>query len=322
MTEKENTPKVLVADRLHPEAVEALQQRFDVTSKEVSSEELLKLIGGYEALIVRSRTKVTRDVLRQGTRLKVVARAGVGVDNIDVDAATEMGIMVVNAPAGSTQSVAELTVGLMLSLARRIPEADMSMKGNRWEKASFRGTELSGKVLGLIGSGRIGREVARICQTMGMTVAAYDPYLPQEVAEPAGIGLTTLEDVLQRSDFLSIHAALTEETRHMVSHKQLAMMKRTAYLINCARGAIVEEEALVMALQEGLIAGAALDVYETEPPSGSPLLRLDNVVLTPHIAASTHDAQRRTGLLTVEQVVEALAGQEPVFLVNRDVLPL
>jgi D-3-phosphoglycerate dehydrogenase len=215
---------------------------------------------------------------------------------------------------------AELAVGLMLSLARRIPEADRSMKEGRWEKARFRGSELSGKVLGLIGSGRIGSEVARICAAFGMRVIAFDPYLPEEAASERGIQLTTLEDVLRRSDFVSIHAALTEETRHMISLPQLRMMKKTACLINCARGAILDEEALVRALRDGLIAGAGLDVYEREPPSDSPLLRMDNVVLTPHIGASTEEAQRKTGLLTVEQVVKAVIGQQPEFLVNKEVL--
>jgi D-3-phosphoglycerate dehydrogenase len=314
--------KVLVADRLHEEAMEALRERFDVTAKEVSPEELLESIGEYDVLIVRSRTKVTAEVLERGERLRVVARAGVGVDNIDTETATRRRIMVVNAPAGSTQSVAELAVGLMLSLARRIPEANRSMKEGLWEKSKFRGVELSGKVLGLVGSGRIGSQVAHICQAFGMTVIAFDPYLPEEAARESGIQLTSLEDVLKRSDFLSIHAALTDETRHMISLPQLRTMKRTAYLINCARGEIVDEEALVEALREGLIAGAGLDVYEREPPEDSPLLSMENVVLTPHIGASTAEAQRRTGLLVVEQVVKAVAGQKPEFLVNREVLGL
>ncbi|MFQ5838455.1 MAG: hydroxyacid dehydrogenase [Thermoplasmata archaeon] len=309
-----------MADRLHQDAMEALRERFDVNAKEVSPDELLEIIGDYDVLVVRSRTKVTREVLRRGTSLRVVARAGVGVDNIDVEAATERGIMVVNAPAGSTQSVAELAVGLMLCLARRIPEADRSMKEDRWEKSRLKGVELAGKVLGLIGSGRIGGRVATICQALGMTVIAFDPYLQEEVARERGIELTRLDDVLQRSDFISIHAALTEETSHMISHPQLSMMKRTAYLINCARGKIVDEEALVEALQDGRIAGAGLDVYEKEPPSGSPLLELGNVILTPHIGASTAEAQRRTGLLAVEQVTKAVMGDEPEFLVNKEVL--
>lgn len=313
--------RVLVTDGLDDQALEALRASLEVTVREVSAEELLGIVEAFDALIVRSRTKVTRDVVERGSRLKVIARAGVGVDNIDLETATEHGIMVVNAPAASTESVAELTVGLMLSLARKIPQADRSVKMGRWEKSELRGEELSGKVLGLVGSGRIGQRVAEICQTLGMTVIAYDPYLPEKAADEKGIALTDLDAVLQESDFLSIHAALTEETRHMISHRQLAMMKRTAYLLNCARGAIIDEKALAKALREGTIAGAGLDVYEREPPKGSPLLDLGNVILTPHIAASTRQAQWKAGSMVAEQVLQALRGERPAFLVNREVLP-
>lgn len=313
-------PKVLVADRIHEDALAALQARYEVTAGEPSAEDLLAQVGGYDALVVRSRTKVTREILEAGHRLRVVGRAGVGVDNIDTAAATARGVLVVNAPAGSTQSVAELTVGLMLALARRIPAADRSMKAGGWEKGAFRGTEMAGKVLGLVGSGRIGGAVAGICQAMGMSVVAHDPYLPEEAARERGVRLTTLEEVLQTSDVVSIHAALTEETRHMIGERELALMKRTAYLVNCARGPIVDEAALVEALQRGAIAGAGLDVFEVEPPVGSPLVKLDNVVLTPHVAASTVDAQRKTGLLIVEQLQKVLEGGRPDFLVNPEAL--
>ncbi len=320
MTPATSHSRILVADRIHEEALAALEARHDVTAEEPSPEELLALIEAYDALIVRSRTKVTRAVLKAGTRLRVVGRAGVGVDNIDVAAATERGILVVNAPAGSTQSVAELTVGLMLALARRIPAADRSVKAGRWEKGRFRGVELAEKVLGLVGSGRIGGTVAGICQVLGMSVIAYDPYLPEEAAREQGIRLTGLEEVLQTSDVVSIHAALTEETRRMIGERELALMKRTAYLVNCARGAIVDEAALAEALRRGAIAGAGIDVYEAEPPVGSPLLELDNVVLTPHVAASTADAQRKAGLQTAEQVLKALDRERPEFLVNPQAL--
>ncbi|MFQ6012720.1 MAG: hydroxyacid dehydrogenase [Thermoplasmata archaeon] len=311
-----------MTDPLHQDALKALRQGCEVTVREVTPGELLRLIEAFEALIVRSRTKVTHDVLVRGTRLRVVGRAGVGVDNIDLEAATERGVAVVNAPAGSTRSVAELAVGLMLSLARHIPEADRSTKAGGWEKARLRGHELAGKVLGLVGLGRIGRLVARICRGLDMEALAFDPYLEPEIARKAGIRLTTLEEVLERGDFVSVHAALTEETRHMISRGELARMKPTAYLVNAARGAIVDEEALVAALQGGQIAGAGLDVYEREPPATSPLLALENVVLTPHIGAATVEAQRRTGLLTVEQVMKALAGKEPEYLVNPEALSL
>ncbi len=312
--------KVLVADKLDVEALKALKDRFEVASEEVSPERLLEVIGDYDALVVRSRTKVTKEVLSRAGRLKVISRAGVGVDNIDIVAATEKGIMVVNAPAGSTQSVAELSVALMLSLARNIPRADRSMKEGTWEKSQLKGIELSGKTLGLVGSGRIGGRVAEICKAIGISVISYDPYLPEELATEKGIRLTSLEEVLRESDFVSVHAALTDETRHMIDAAALRKMKRTAYLVNCARGPIVHEESLVEALEQGLIAGAGLDVYNVEPPLGSPLLRMENAVLTPHIGASTREGQRRTGLLAAEQLIKALEGEEPEFLVNREVL--
>ncbi|MEE9174304.1 MAG: hydroxyacid dehydrogenase [Thermoplasmata archaeon] len=312
--------KVLVTDPLHEEALQALRRGCDVTVREVPSEELPDVIEGFDALIVRSRTKVTRDVLTRDAGLRVVGRAGAGVDNIDVEAATERGISVVNAPGGNSQSVAELAVGLMISLARRIPEADRTTKAGRWEKTRLRGGELAGKVLGLVGSGRIGSLVAQICQDLGMETVAYDPYVDPVAAQERGISLASLEQVLERADFVSVHAALTEETHHLLSGPQLALMKPTAYLVNVARGPIVDEEALVAALKAEKIAGAALDVFEREPPSGSPLLTMENVVLTPHIGAFTDEAQRRTGLLVVEQVMKVLEGDVPEFLVNPEVL--
>ncbi|MEE9268464.1 MAG: hydroxyacid dehydrogenase [Thermoplasmata archaeon] len=312
--------KVLVTDPLHEEALQALRQGYDVTVREVPSEELPDVIEGFDALIVRSRTKVTREVLTRDAGLRVVGRAGAGVDNIDVEAATERGIPVVNAPGGNSQSVAELAVGLMLSLARRIPEADRTTKAGRWEKTRLRGGELAGKVLGLVGSGRVGSLVAQICQDFGMETVAYDPYVEPVAAQERGVSLASLEQVLKRADFVSVHAALTEETHHLLSGPQLALMKPTAYLVNVARGPIVDEEALVAALEAEQIAGAALDVFEREPPSGSPLLTMENVVLTPHIGASTDEAQRRTGLLVVEQVTKALEGDVPEFLVNPEIL--
>ncbi len=314
--------KVLVADKLDEEALRALAKKSDVVAEEVSPEKLLRVIQEYDGLVVRSRTKVTAEVLERAERLKVISRAGVGVDNIDIPAATKKGVMVVNAPAGSTQSVAELTVALMLALARRIPAADGSLKGGRWEKSRLQGVELCGKTLGLVGCGRIGSKVADICLGLGMSVLAFDPYLREDTAAEKGIRLTSLDEVLEESDFVSIHAALTDETRHMIGKAAFQKMKRTAYLVNCARGPIVDEQSLVEALKEGQIAGAGLDVFEREPPLGSPLLELENVVLTPHIGASTQEGQRRTGLLAVEQLLKGLGGEEPEFLVNREVLSL
>jgi D-3-phosphoglycerate dehydrogenase len=312
--------KVLVTDGLEAEALARLKEHHEVDVIEASPSQLLELVGNYDAVIVRGRTKLTADVIAKGTRLRVIARAGVGVDNIDVVAATKRRIPVVNAPAASTISVAELTLAHMLSLARHIPQADRSMKAGRWDKKAFEGTELFGKTLGLVGSGRIGAEVASRARAFGMRVVAYDPYLPPKVAEERGIALTTLEAVLLDSDFVSIHAALTDETRHMIGAKQLALMKKSAYLVNCARGEIVDETALAAAIRNREIAGAALDVFENEPPSGRPILAEDATSLTPHLGASTKEAQARVGETVAEDVLRVLDERRPEFPVNREVL--
>lgn len=312
--------KILITDGLEVEAVNALKRKYDVDVSELSAEELLASIDGYDALIVRSRTKVTANVIGNAARMKVIGRAGVGVDNIDVATATLRKIAVVNAPAASSVSVAELTMGMMISLARRIPQADKSMKDGKWEKKRFEGSELHGKTLGLVGSGRIGAEVAARAKAFGMSVIAYDPYLSPEVARDRGIKLVDLDTVLSTSDFISIHAALTDETLGMIGADQLAKVKPGAFIVNCARGQIVQEEALVQALKSNRIAGAALDVYEKEPPTDSPFLSFENVVLTPHLGASTHEAQRRAGAVVADQVDKVLSGQRPEFLVNPEIL--
>jgi len=312
--------KILVTDGLESEALAKLKERHEVDTIEASPQQLLDLIGKYEAMIVRGRTKVTADVIAKGTKLRVIARAGVGVDNIDVAAATKRRVPVVNAPAASAISVAELTIAHMLSLARNIPQADRSMKAGRWDKKAFEGTELYGKTLGLVGSGRIGAEVASRAKAFGMRVVAYDPYLQPEAAEERGITLTTLEAVLLDSNFVSVHAALTEETRHMIGAKQLALMKKSAFLVNCARGEIVDESALAAAIKSREIAGAALDVFENEPPLESALLSLEPVSLTPHLGASTKEAQFRVGETVADDVLRVLAGRRPEFVVNREVL--
>jgi len=308
--------KILVSDGLDEAALQKLRSSYDVDSLELSQEELLNNIGNYDALIVRSRTKVTKEIIEKGRNLKVIARAGVGVDNIDVEAAKKKGIVVVNAPTGSTVSVAELTMGLIISIARQIPQADKSVKEGKWEKKRFEGTELAGKILGLIGLGRIGTQVAERARAFGMETVGFDPYLTEEKAKEKGVKLLSLEELLRVSDFVSIHCALTPETMGMIGEKELAKMKKTAYLINSARGGIVDEEALYEALKAGRIAGAALDVFEKEPPSGSPLLSLDNVVFTPHLGASTKEAQPRTGMIIVDQVNKVLSGKKAEFMVN------
>ncbi|RLD97352.1 MAG: phosphoglycerate dehydrogenase [Aquificota bacterium] len=312
--------KVLVTDKLADEAIKMLKDNnFEVKYEELDHDSLLNEIAGYDALIVRSRTKVTADIVEKGAsgNLKVIGRAGIGVDNIDVKKATELGIKVVNAPTGSTISVAELAVAHMLALARSIPKADSSMKRGEWIKKQLKGVELYGKTLGLIGSGRIAQHVARIARGLGMNILVYSPHCTDEKAQKMGAKRATLEEVLKESDFVSLHIPKTEETYHLIDEEKLSLMKPTAYLINCARGGVVDEDALYRFLKEGKIAGAAIDVFEEEPPKGSKLLELENVILSPHIGASTREAQIRAGTICVEQVMKVLRGEEPDFWVNR-----
>ena len=260
------------------------------------------------ALIVRSATQVDRALLERAPRLEVVGRAGVGVDNIDVEAATERGIAVLNAPAGNTVSAAELTCALILSVVRRVPSADRSVRAGEWKRGRFGGVELRGKTLGLVGAGRIGGEVARRMQAFGMKVVAHDPYLSEERARDLEIERVELDDVIARADVLSLHVPLTDQTRGMIGDAQLAAMKPTAVLVNVARGGVVDEAALVRALEAGVIAGAALDVFEDEPlPEGSPLRGAANIVLTPHLGASTTEAQELVAVEISEAVRAALA---------------
>ncbi|RLF54284.1 MAG: phosphoglycerate dehydrogenase [Thermoplasmata archaeon] len=312
--------KVLITDKLADEAIELLKREgFDTKYEELDHDALLQEIADYDALIVRSRTKVTADIIEKGAKgkLKVIGRAGIGVDNIDVDKATELGIKVVNAPTGSTISVAELTIAHMLALARSIPKADSSMKKGEWIKKQLKGIELHGKTLGLIGSGRIAQHVARIAKGLGMNILVYSPHCTDEKARKMGARRATLEEVLREADFVSLHIPKTKDTYHLIDREKLSLMKRTAYLINCARGGVVDEEALYEFLRDGRIAGAAIDVFEEEPPKGSKLLDLDNVVLTPHIGANTTEAQIRAGTICAEQVIKVLRGEEPEFWVNK-----
>jgi D-3-phosphoglycerate dehydrogenase len=308
--------KILITDGLETEAIATLKKTHEVDVAELDAGKLLEAIPAYHALIVRSRTKVTKEVLARGTNLKAVGRSGVGVDNIDVDAATVRKVAVVNAPAASTYSVAELALGHMISMSRHLPEADRTTREGKWEKKRLEGHELYGKTLGLIGSGRIGAEVAKRAQAFGMRVIAYDPYLSPKAAEQIGIELVHKEFLLRSADVVSIHAALTAETKGMIGSQALAMMKKTATLVNCARGEIVQEGALAEALRSGTIAGAALDVFEKEPPAGSSILSAPNVVFTPHLGASTHEAQARAGSIIADQVLKVLSGKKPEFLVN------
>ncbi|HEC95040.1 MAG TPA: hydroxyacid dehydrogenase [Thermoplasmatales archaeon] len=313
--------KILVTDKLADEALQLLKnQGFEVKFEELDHDGIMKEIADYDGMIVRSRTKVTADIVEKGAsgNLKVIGRAGIGVDNIDVEKATELGIKVVNSPTGSTMSVAELTVAHMLALARFIPTADASMKKGEWMKKQLKGTELYGKTLGLIGSGNIAQHVARIANGLGMKVLVYSPHCTDEKAKRMGAQRASLEDLLKQSDFVSLHIPHTKDTHYLINREKLALMKPGSYLINCARGGVVDEKALYDALAEGKLAGAAVDVFEEEPPSKeNKLLTLDNVVLSPHIGANTKEAQIKAGTICAEQVMKVLSGEEPDFWVNR-----
>lgn len=259
--------------------------------EKLTHDELLGLIDDFDGLIVRSTSQVGRDVIERGEKLKIVARAGVGTDNIDIDAATERGIMVVNAPAGNTTSTAELAFSMLLALARHIPQAAKLMSEGKWEKKRFKGNEISHKSLGIIGMGRIGREVAKRARAFDMNVMGLDPYLTDDKFKALGVRKSTLEEILTKADYITIHSPLTPETENMITTKELGMMKPTAYIINCARGGIINEADLANALKENRIAGAALDVYTKEPFEGAMFQGLDNCILTPHLGASTSEAQ-------------------------------
>ncbi|MCK4366748.1 MAG: hypothetical protein KAW84_02235 [Thermoplasmata archaeon] len=311
--------KILVNDPIAEVAIDLLKAKHEVDVMEYGAIELLSNIGRYDAIVVRSRTKVTEDVIQKGENLKVIGRAGVGVDNIDVEAATARRIPVVFSPRGSTVSVAELAIGHMISLARNLVFSDRSIRAGKWEKKKYRGTELQDKVLGLVGAGRIGAEVAKRAKAFGMSVLAFDPYLSDEIADKIGVELVELPRLLKEADFVSVHAILTPETKGLIGKEELDAMKETVYLVNCARGGIVDEAALVNALEEGRIAGAALDVFENEPPGDGPLLRLENIHLTPHLGASTTEAQVRAGSIVAEQVLKVLGGEQPNQIVNREI---
>ncbi len=309
--------KVLIADSINENGIKKLEEKMDVVvDTSISPEELLETINEYDGIIVRSRTKVTSEVIEKADNLKIIARAGVGVDNIDLTAATEKGIMVVNSPESTSITVAEHTMGLLLSMARKISIADKSVKEGKWEKKKFMGVELRGKTLGVIGMGRIGSQVVNRCKSFEMDAIVYDPYLPEEVAQNMGVKLTDLETVLKNADFITIHVPLTEETRHLISTEQFEIMKDSCFITNCARGGIIDEEALFVALSENKIGGAALDVYEDEPPKDSKLVTLDNIVLTPHIAASTKEAQRDAAIIVADEILELNDGKTPKNVLN------
>lgn len=296
--------KILIASDISSDATAMLQKQFDVdVATGLSEEELVKKVPGYDALVVRSKPRVPRAVL-EASSLKVVARAGVGLDNIDLDACKELGIEVVNSPTALSESVAELVFAMILSFERNIVRADNSMKEGLWIKKKLKGFELHGKTLGIIGFGRIGSHMAKIAAGFGMRVIGYDVHWDEGIAQKFGVEFWDKDLLLQESDYISLHVPLLPQTRGMISKRELGMMKESALLVNTARGGIVDEAALYDALEAGTIRGACLDVYESEPPEDSPLLHLDNVLLTPHIGASTSEAQDKAGVIIAEKLIE------------------
>ncbi len=307
-------PRVLVREEIAPAGVALLRKRYDVDEDRDS--ELAEIIGRYDAIVVRSATTLTAELLRLGERLRVVGRAGVGIDNVDVEAATRQGIVVANAPESTVVSAAEHTIGLLVALARNIPQAHAALKAGRWERSAWGGVELAGKTLGVLGFGRIGQQVARRALGLGMRVVAHDPFVAAERirelgAEPAD----SADALLAAADFLTLHLPLTDETRGSIDAGAFARMRDGVRLVNAARGELVDEHALADAIRSGKVAGAALDVFPTEPYAG-PLLELDQVVVTPHLAASTAEAQDRAGVIVAEQVVAALEGDVVTNAVN------
>ena len=302
--------KILLTDGIDESGKAILQEKAQVDDRPgISPEELLQVVGDCDALVVRGRTQVTGEVLDAAKKLKVIGRAGVGVDNIDLAAATQHGVTVVNAPTSTTLAVAELVLGLMFSLARNIPRADADMKSGQWTKKELKGVELNGKVLGVIGMGNIGSAVAERAAALGMQVIGYDPLLDAREIQARGAEPVGLDDVYARSDFITLHVPLNPETRGMIGGQQFGRMRRGVYILCTARGGVIDETALLGALETGQVAGAALDVYAKEPPGLTALVAHPNVVATPHIGAQTEEAQERASQSIAEEVLAALQGE-------------
>jgi D-3-phosphoglycerate dehydrogenase len=317
--------RVLVTDNLSQKGVDLLRQTpgFEVEVRnKLPAEELKDLCRDMDALIVRSATRVTADLLAATSRLKVIGRAGVGVDNVDVEAATARGVVVMNTPGGNTISAAEHTISMLLSLAKHIPQATTSLKGGKWEKGKFLSVELSGKVLGIIGLGRIGSEVAKRAKAFNLRVLAYDPYISAEAAQALGVELVDLPELYRQADFITIHTPLTAETKNLISATTIAQMKDGVRLVNCARGGIVNEADLCDALKSGKVAGAALDVFAQEPITDSPLFTLPNFICTPHLGAASEEAQEAVAVEIAQQVMDYLQKGIIRNAVNAPSVPL
>lgn len=315
-------PRVLVSDKLAAEGIEILKRVAEVDVKTgLPEEELCKIIGNYDGLVIRSGTQVTAKVLEAAKNLKIIGRAGVGVDNVDVPVATERGVIVVNSPGGNTLAAAELSVAMLLALSRNIPQAYCSMQAKEWNRSKYVGNEVYGKTLSILGLGKIGQEVAKRMLAFGMTVVAYDPFISQQAAEQIGVRLADLDECLKVGDYISLHLPKNKETLGMIGAKQFAMMKDGVRIVNCARGGIIDDAALAEALKSGKVAGAGLDVYLSEPPDFSgELFSLPNVVTTPHLGASTEEAQTNVAIDVAEQIVDVFEGRSARSAVNMPAL--
>lgn len=324
MTEIGKQYRILLTDNLDRSCRETCIRRgleADIRDN-LTRDQLLEIIGEYDGLIVRSSTHVDSDLLRKANKLRVLGRAGAGVDNIDVEMATRFGVVVMNTPGGNSISAAEHTMALMLSMARHIPEACASLRQGKWERSKFTGMELSGKTLGILGLGQVGREIAKRAQSFGLKTIGYDPVLSVEIAAKMGVELVSIEELLRRSDIITVHTPLNEETRGLIGHSQFELCKEGVKIVNCARGGIIDEDALLRALESGKVGGAALDVFEKEPPIGNSLIQHPNVVATPHLGASTSEAQEKVSRQIAEQVADFFEGKEISGTVNADVLHL
>ena len=302
---------VLICDSINQTGIDILKKAgMQVDYKpNILTDELLSIVKDYQVILVRSRTKITREIIQAASNAKIIARAGVGLDNIEVTAAEEKGIRVVNAPEAAINAVSELTVGNMISLARSIPLADSEMKRGKWIKKNLMGTELSGKYLGIVGVGNIGRNVGRIAKALRMNIIGYDPYpIDRDYIKEVGLIVTDLNTLIQSADFITCHVPLLEETKHLFNAELISNMKSTAYIINASRGGVIDETALYNALCNGSIAGAALDVFETEPPINNLLIELPNVICTPHIGAQTKEAQELTSIVIAEKIIQIIRG--------------
>ncbi len=312
--------KILVSDPLGKGGMDILRREKSFTIDEkagLKPEELKKIIGQYDAVLIRSGTKLTKELLQAAKKLKVIGRAGVGVDNVDVETATQMGIVVMNTPEGNTISTAEHTFSMLMAVARNIPQADASVKAGEWKRQQFMGTELKDKTLGVIGFGRIGREVAKRALAFNMKILAYDPFISAGAFQEIPAEFVDVNTILKNADFITVHTPLTKETKHLINSETIKLCKKTVRLVNCARGGIIEEKALFNALKTGQVAAAAFDVFEEEPPVNNPLLKLPNFIATPHLGAATTEAQENVAVDVVKQVIDALTGREIRNAVNQ-----